>query len=264
MKRIIIALEAMAHEFVMNTNPPNIIEFFGGMNIHPAVTWGLGSRPSAAAYMGGMLPVCSIPQCYHRQIQINWSNPFFMSLMKKHTDKVMMMTSNGWTVEIMLPWIDSDLKKRNLDWITFRKDEPPAEDMIDYFLEEQSKYNSYFAYFQLFETHYPFTAPNVPVYDNEPIEERMKYRKDAMLYLDKQIGRIFKEVGDKAEIVLCSDHNLPPLIVSAANDTPAPQTILSFIATNFTETEKTYDGDHEEWAKEVWLKEKLQQDLEEY
>lgn len=253
-KRIMIVLEAMSNEFVLNSNPPNIMKFFGAKNIHPAVTWGLGSRPSAAAYAGGMLPVCSIPQCYHRQIGINWCNPFFLTLMKEQTKRQFFLTSNGWTLEIFLPWMEREQIELNFKWIEMRKDTAPAEEMVDYFLKEQKKVDSYFTYFHFFESHYPFHGPNVPRYSGESIEERMKYRKDSLMYVDEQVGRILDACWDDAKIVICSDHNLPPLIVSAANDTPAPQTILSFIATNFTEIEKTYSGNHEAWAKEIWLR----------
>ena len=251
-KRIMIVLEAMAHEFIMNSQPPNIMKYFGAENIHPAVTWGLGSRPSAGAYSGGMLPVCSIPQCYHRQIGINWCNPFFLTLMKAQTQKQFYLTSNGWTLELFLPWMTPEQRELCFKWIEMRKNTAPAKEMIDYFLKEQQGLDSYFVYFHLFETHYPFHGPDIPPHKGESIEERMKYRKDALMYVDEQIGRIFDECGSDAKIVLCSDHNLPPLIVSAANDVPSPKTFLSFIATNFTEVEKTYEGDHLEWARKVW------------
>jgi len=249
-----VVLEAMSNEFVLNTNPPNIMKYFGAENIHPAVTWGLGSRPSCGAYLGGMLPVCSIPQCYHRQIGIDWCNPFFLTIMKETTEKQLFLTSNGWTLELMLPWMNREQIEKNFEWVEMRKSTYPSKDIIDYFLQEIKGVDRYYAYLHLFETHYPFHGPNIPPYSGEGIEERMKYRKESLLYVDEQVGRLLDVCWEEANIVLCSDHNLPPLIVSAANDTPAPQTILSFIATNFKEVDKTFKGDHLEYAQSMWSK----------
>ena len=250
-KRIMIALEAMSHEFIMEAQPKNITRWFEADNIHPAVTWGLGSRPSCAAYLGGMLPICQIPECYHRQIATNWANPFFLSILRDTTRKLLFFTSNGWTLEPMLPWMDKKQIADNFHWIE-GKAQAPSKEMVKVFLEEEMMLDAYYAYFHFAETHYPFHGPGIPPPSGESIEERMKYRKPALDFVDSALGPLFIQCWDDAEIVLCSDHNLPPLVVSAANDTPSPKTMLSFIATNFTTTEKTYDGDHLEWAKKRW------------
>jgi len=244
-KRIHVVLEAMDYNYIMDVQPPNIMRY----DVHPAVTWGVGSRPSAAAYLGGMLPICQIPECYHRQIEINWCNPFFLTVLKQKVDKLFLLTSNGWTLELMLPWIDKEQKKLNLKWVEFRSEELPAREMINYFLQEKDKYDSYYAYIHLFETHWPFHAPGLP--------RNGKHRKEALLYVDEQLGSLFDECDKEAKIVISSDHNLPPKEVSAAFDVPSPRTLLSFIATNFTHIEKLYPGDHLEFAKKIWLGDKV-------
>ena len=152
-RKIMLVLEAMNHQFIMDSMPKNIMKYFKD-DIHPSVTWGLGSRPSAAAYLGGMLPVCSIPQCHHRQIGINWCNPFFLSLMKEFTQEQFYLTSNGWTLELMLPWMNDEQIRKNFEWVSMRKTTYPSADMIDYFLEKREGLDSYYAYIHLFETHY--------------------------------------------------------------------------------------------------------------
>ena len=240
MKRIHIVLEALDYNYLQNVKPPNIMK----LDPHPAVTWGLGSRPATGAFLGGMLPICQIPNCYHRKIELNWCNPFFLTIMKQKTEKLFLLCANGWSLELALPWIDKEQIKKNLEWIKFRPNQLAAEDMTTYFLEKQRKYKSYYAYIHFFETHYPFHAPNLP--------RNGKHRKEALLYVDEQVGRILKECKD-AYIVISSDHNLPPRIVSAAFDVPAPQTMLSFIATNFKEIPKTFEGNHIEFAESIWL-----------
>lgn len=243
MKRIHIVLEAIAHDYLIEQAPKNITGYFD--EIHPAVTWGLGSRPSCGAYIGGMLPICQIPQCHHRVTQKRWSNPFFMTTMLHETDKPFLLTSNGWTLELLLPWMNFEQQKLNFEWVEMRKDMLPAKDMVEHFLSGSEDLSSYYAYIHLFETHYPFHAPGLP--------RNGEHRAEALEYVDKQIGRIFDE-RDDADIVLTSDHNLPPHIVSAAEDVPAPKTMLSFIATNFTECEETYEGDHLEYARRIYLR----------
>jgi hypothetical protein len=235
-----IVLEAMDYNYLMDVQPPNIMKY---LDPHPAVTWGLGSRPSTGAYTGGMLPVCQIPNCYHRQIGINWCNPFFMHLMKEYMKRRFLLCSNGWSLELLIPWMESlGQIQANLKWIEMRKETEVAKEMVDYFLADRE--DPFYAYFHFFETHYPFHAPGYP--------RDGTARKEALLYVDEQIGRILEDCIDDVDIVMCSDHNLPPQIVSAAFDVPAPRTMLSFIATNFKEIEKTYPGDHLKWMQEKY------------
>jgi len=239
MRRIHIVLEALDYNYLQEVQPPNIMS----LEVHPAVTWGLGSRPSTGAYMGGMLPVCQIPMCYHRQIGIHWCNPFFMTMMREQ-GKLFLLCGNGWSLELLLPWMDMEQRAMNLRWVEFKGDKLASEEMVDYFLGNKDRYENYYAYIHFFETHYPFVAPGLP--------RNGQHRREALLYVDEQVGRIIRDCPD-SRIVICSDHNLPPRVVSAAFDVPAPQTMLSFIATNFREIPKTYEGDHLEWAKKVWL-----------
>jgi len=128
-------------------------------------------------------------------------------------------------------------------WAHDNHEKLPFEQFVNYFLEEKQYYESYFALLWGFESHHPFYSP------------KGHDRKEALLFLDEQIGRVLDECRG-AEIVICSDHNLPPRIVSAASDVPAPKTMLSFIATNFKET-KSYAElgvDPHKLAKERWLK----------
>jgi len=242
LKRIIIVLEALDYNYLLEVNPPNIMSL---EDVHPAVSFALGSRPATGALIGGMLPTCQIPMCYHREIREKWCNPFFLTMMREFTEKQFYLCSNGWSLELLLPWMDEEQRKLNFKWIEMREEGLQASRMVDYFLREKEKVNTYFAYIHLFETHYPFCAPGLP--------RDGTHRREALLYVDEQVGRILKEC-DEAEIVICSDHNLPPHIVSAAYDVPSPKTMLSFIVTNFKETEKTYKHDHLKYAKEIWLK----------
>ncbi len=248
--KIHIVMEALDYAYLENEQPPNIMG--ADWEVHPAVTWGLGSRPSTGAYMGGMLPVCQIPECYHRNIGLHWCNPFFMTMMREFMNRTFLLCANGWSLELLLPWMEQEQIKLNLGWVEMRKEVEVATEMVDYFLKEKENpdfggVKPYYAYLHLFETHYPFHAPG---YDRDGSTES---RRAALMYVDEQIGRILDACWDEADIILCSDHNLPPRIVSAAFDTPAPKTMLSLIATNFKEIPKTYEGDHLAWAKRIWI-----------
>ena len=239
--KIHIVLEALDYNYIQEVQPPNLLR----LDVHPAVTWGLGSRPSTGAYLGGMLPVCQLPECKHRQIGINWCNPFFLTMMREFTDRQFFLCSNGWSLELMLPWMDREQVQLNLDWIEMKRDTEVAKEMTDFFLEERKGIRSYYAYLHYFETHHPFCAPGFP--------RDGTARREALLYVDEQVGRVLDACIEEANIVICSDHNLPPQIVSAAFDVPSPKTMLSFIATNFEDVPKTYDGDHLEWARRFYL-----------
>jgi len=236
-KRIIMVLEALAYEYIVEVSPPNIMK----LDPHPAVGWGLGSRPASGAIVGGMLPVCLYPQCYHREIKDKWASPFFLTTLQKVVDRIFLLCPNGWALELLLPWMSKEERKLNLYWLDHHE-LLPARMITDYFLKEKDKYNSYFALLWFFETHYPFYSP------------KGHDRKEALLFLDEQVGRVCDSCKD-AEIIVCSDHNLPPKIVSAATDVPAPKTMLSFIASNFETTKdwKELGVDPHKIAKERWL-----------
>jgi len=207
---------------------------------HPAVAWGLGSRPSCGALVGGMLPVCQIPFCYHRTIKDRWSSPFFLTMVSK-MGKVFLLCPNGWSLELLLPWIDKEQTKLNFYWHDHHE-ELPAKHMTDYFLSHKDKHEDYFALLWFFESHWPFYST------------KGHDRREALLFLDEQVGRVVDGCGD-AEIVVCSDHNIPPRIVSAATDIPSPKTMLSFIASTFKST-KTWEElgmDAHKIAKEEWV-----------
>lgn len=260
MKRMILVLEALDYNYLQEVQPPNIMKL---EDLHPAVSFAVGSRPATGALLGGMLPICQIPMCYHRDIQGAWSNPYYMTTMKLKTEKQFYLCSNGWSYEIMLPWIESKEERAlNFKWIF--EDKYHAPEMTDYFLSQKDKYDSYFAYIHFMETHYPFNSPMLEKVKEEAKEKKVSIdmenlgrdlRKASLLFVDKQVGRILDACKD-TQIVLCSDHNLPPNIVSAAYDVPSPRTMLSFIATTFKDAE-WYDRvlgiDVVKLAKEYWL-----------
>lgn len=236
MKRILIVLEASAYDFIAEINPPNINK----LNPHPAVSFGLGSRPATAALLGGLLPVCQIPNCYHRDIAKTWANPFFLSSVKEQTKRQFYLCPNGWSLEILLPWMVPEEVKLNFYWHD-NHELLPAKLQTDYFLENVDKYESYFAYIHFFECHHPFYSP-----------EGTGDRKASFLWCDEQVGRIVDHCKD-AEIVVCSDHNIPPGRVSAATDVPSPVTMLSFFASNITKPIPWKVNPHE-IAKRMWIR----------
>lgn len=238
MKRIIIALECLAYNYIQEVQPPNILK----LDPHPAISFGVASRPSAAALMGGILPVCQIPECYHRTIKDKWSNPFFLTTMQELTEKQFYLCANGWIIEILLPWMDEEQRKLNFYWHDRHK-HLPAKEMTDYLIKNAKRHDTFFAYLHYFESHWPFYSP-----------KGQGDREDAVLFLDGQVGRILDNFGD-CEIVLTSDHNIPPRKVSAAYDIPSPSTMLCFIATNFKETKnwKEMGIDVMKLVREKWL-----------
>ena len=235
MKRIIVVLEALAHDYIMEVEPSNLMR----LDVHPAVSFGLGSRPATAALMGGMLPVCQIPECYHRDIREKWSNQFFFTTIRKITERQFYLCPNGWSLEVLLPWMNREDAKLNFKWL-YSHQSLPSREIVDYFLEGKQGYRSYFAYLHFFESHWPFYSP------------KGHDRREALLFLDQQVGRVL-DACKEAEIIVCSDHNLPPRVVSAAADVPSPKTMLSFIASNFKDSEE-WDVDSDSLAKEVWLR----------
>jgi hypothetical protein len=240
MKRILICLEAMAHSYIIENN----IESLMKLNPHPAVAFGLGSRPSAAALMGGMLPVCQIPRCHHRKLREVWNSPWFLSTMQQTTDKQYYLVGNGWIIEIFLPWMTQEQINKCFEWHDTH-DKCPSTDIVDYFLKDSKDLDSYFAYLHFFESHFPFYSP-----------KGTGNRKRSVEFVGEQVQRVIK-ARPEAEIVIVSDHNIPPMIESAAYDVPAATTMLSFIACNEQATKgkvwKELGIEPFEIAKKLWM-----------
>ena len=231
-------MECLDYNYIREVEPENIL----GLDPDPAVSFGVGSRPAAAALMGGMLPVCQIPDCYHRTIKDKWSNPFFLTSMKRVTEKQFYLVANGWIIEILLPWMDLEQRKLNFYWHD-RHEELPAREMTEYFIQNTERHESFFGYLHYFESHWPFYSP------------KGHDRRESVLFLDEMVGKILDHHNHDSEIILTSDHNIPPQRVSAAYDVPSPRTMLSFIATNFKETRSWAEMGIEgiEVAREEWL-----------
>lgn len=246
MKRLLITIEAIAHDYIQELDLPFLAN---KVDTHPAVSFGLGSRPAVAALMGGMLPVCQIPDCNHRDVRTTWANPYFLTHTRTMTDKQFFLTSNGWMIEILLPWCTKEQRLLNFKWSNDHMVCPSVE-MIDWFLEKTDDLDSYFGYVHIFESHHPWYFPGRPHGDARP-----EYREKAVRYADTLVEKLFNARKDEAEIVICSDHNEPPRKVSAANDVPSAKTMLSFFACN----DLAYEGqkwvhDHNQWAQEQWAK----------
>lgn len=241
MRRIIIAVECLDYNYIQTIQPENILK----LDPHPAVAFGVGSRPSAAALMGGMLPVCQIPQCHHRIVKDKWSNPYFLTCMKEVTEKQFYLVANGWIIEILLPWMTPEQRKLNLYWHD-RHEELPGKDITEYFLKNSEGLESFFAYLHYFESHWPFYSPQ---------GHGDGHREDAVKFVDSQIGKILDQYSKDTEIILTADHNIPPRRVSAAYDVPSPSTMLAYIATNFKETKswKELNVDPMEIVRKRWM-----------
>ena len=228
MKRILICLEAMDYNFIIE----NKFKTLMSLDPHPAVAFGLGSRPSAAALLGGMLPVCQIPHCDHRKLRDIWNSPFFMTLLREVTSAQYFLCPNGWILELLLPWMPQEHRNLNFKWHDDHESCPSTE-LVEYFLKDSKELDNYFAYLHLFESHWPFYSP-------EGTGDRVR----STYFLDSLVKRVIEE-RPEAEIVVVSDHNLPPRITSAAEDVPAATTMLSFFACN----ETAYEG--KPWSKLV-------------
>ncbi len=248
MKRILISVEALAHDYIQELELPFLAK---KMEAHPAVSFGLGSRPAAAALMGGMLPVCQIPQCGHRIVRYNWADPYFLTHMKHLTERQFFLTANGWMLEIVLPWMSYDQRIRNFEWSN-NPGKCPSQEIVEYFLASTKELDSYFGYLHLYESHYPWFYPGKP----EPLYDPGD-RETAVRYVDGLVAKVFNARKDEAEIVICSDHNEPPRKVSAAEDVPSPKTMLSFFVCNdlAKNGKRVYLGN--EWAQQQWIKKNI-------
>ena len=219
MRLIFIVIEACDYQIVMNANMPNL----QSLDPHPATAFGIASRPSTAAIVGGVIPVCNIAGCHHREIKQKLNSPFFLSAMSQITEKQLYLCPNGWSLEILLPWMSREQRELNFKWHDSHQ-QLPAKEETDYFLKERKKYDSYFAYIHYFESHAPFYSPK-GIGDPEA----------SLAFIDEQIGRILNECSGDSFILAMSDHGRPPKPEEGAVfSLPSPKTMLSFIASNFT------------------------------
>lgn len=195
-RRIICVVEAtdINRIYQYESVIPNIMS----LEVHPAQAWGTGSRPAGAAILGGMLNICQYPEdsCSkkHRTTKQKWSHPFFLEAIEAVTERQYLLTGNGWTLGAIFAYVDP--RDRQLCWY-MHDNHPklPEKDMVDYFLKDRKKYDSYFAMLWFFSTHAPFYSPK----GTGDIES-------SYAFVDKQIGKILDKCSAEAEIwVQCYD-----------------------------------------------------------
>ena len=111
MRTILVAIECCEYEWLKKVNTPNIDSLELGP--HPAYSFGATTRAAVPALLGGFLPKCTINDCAHNKVR--WTNPFFLTSLKKITN-LYLGVPNGWALEYLLPFMNDDLRKKNLMW----------------------------------------------------------------------------------------------------------------------------------------------------
>lgn len=198
MRVILVAVECLEYDFLKECNTPNI----DSLNPHPAMSYGSTTRAAVPAILGGLIPECI---CRCEEHKLKWVNPFFLTDLKRKTN-LLLYINNGWVFELLTPFMPPWLRQKNLEWHQ-RHNYCPTEEMIDDFISRNL--NNYFAYFHVIETHPPFY---VPATKGKSVGEVNKYktynerRKEAVEWVDSQIGRLMEL--DYDAMVICADHAL--------------------------------------------------------
>ena len=204
-KTIFIVIECVDFDYLSSIRPKNIMS----LEPHPARSFGATSRASIAAILGGFIPSCRYPNCYHHQI--HFQDPFFLTNLKR--DRFLYLAvPNGWALELLRPYIHDDLWSKLIR--LHNKHSPyTTRELIEDFLKIEKDLDKYFAYFHVMETHEPFYCPdNIVEYDER--------RKAALLWIDEVIEPLLEL---DAFTLIMSDHNLE-------HDVPTCETIEAFIA----------------------------------
>jgi len=190
MRLIMIVIECLSYEFLMKCDCPNI----KSLDPHPAKSYGRTTRAAVGALLGGILPTCLVPGCFHNRIRLQ--NPFFLTDMRK--TNLYLYMPNGWFMEFLKAFMPDWLWKKMLYYNVHGFN---SKEMIDDFLSRVPE--DYFAYFHIMETHPPFfdgTDTELP-----KREGVMNVRKRAVEYVDK----IIKPLIDlDCNLIVTSDHNL--------------------------------------------------------
>jgi len=188
MRTIMICIECLEHDFLMKCNAPNI----KSLDPHPAKSYGRTTRAAVGALLGGFLPTCTIPNCFHNKIRLE--SPFFLTDLKRKTNLFLYMP-NGWFMEFLKPFMPNWL------WdmmVYFNRNGFDSRKMIEDFLSR--KPTNYFAYFHIMETHPPFFDGTGPCPKGK---EFVETRKRAVEYVDK----IIKPLIDlDCNLIVTSDH----------------------------------------------------------
>jgi hypothetical protein len=174
----------------MKCNVPNI----KSLNPHPAKSYGRTTRASVAALLGGFLPTCLVPNCYHNRIKLE--NPFFLTDLKKKTE-IFLYVPNGWIMEFLKPFMPGWLWNK---MVFYNKNGFNSEEMIKDFLNKKPE--NYFAYFHIMETHPPFFTGTGECPRGEEFTET---RRKAVEYVDKIIKPLIEIDGN---VIVTSDHAL--------------------------------------------------------
>lgn len=223
-KKILVALECCDSEFLQKVDTPNLDSMESG--VHPAYSPGVTTRAAVAAFMGGILPDCIVKDCsYHK---FRWTNPFFMTDLKKKTN-LYVGCPNGWALELLVPYMSEELKKKNLYWMESHQ-YLPSEMILDDF--ESRDYDDYFMYLHVQENHPPYFHPDWKgvkpgdINKRDDIPEPPERRKMAVEWVDREIiGRILDYDFD--QLVVCGDHALEHNVPQVHIDSPRDDEVES-------------------------------------
>lgn len=220
MKTILVAIECCSFDYLQKYKTPNIDSMELGP--HPASSFGSTTRAAVSALLGGFLPKCNVEGCKHNQVR--WTNPFFLTNMKKKTN-LYLGIPNGWVLELLIPFMNAELRKNNLYWHN-QHENLVSQMILSNF--EQMNYDDYFFYLHVMESHPPFYHPQWKGVKPSQINKRKDLpdpdtrRKMSVEWIDQKIiGRILKY--DYEQFVIVSDHPLK-------HDIPEPEPV--FIASD--------------------------------
>jgi hypothetical protein len=195
----------MDFDYLVKVRPKNITKF----DPHPAKSFGATSRAAISAILGGFLPHCRYPNCYHHQIHL--PDPYFLTNLK--ADRFLYLAvPNGWCLELLKPFIYDELWNK-LSQMHTKHTPYTTKELVDDFLKIVPKHDKYFAYFHVMETHPPFYTP-------EKIDDTEERRKSALLWIDEVIKPLLEL--DSFTLIM-ADHNLE-------HDFPTGNTLDVFIA----------------------------------
>jgi len=199
--RIIICLECIDYAYLKECHTPNI----DSLNPHPAISYGAITRAAVPAILGGLLPVCTIDGCYHREQIKNWSNPFFLTHYKEK-GHLFLYVPNGWVYEYIRHFMTPEFKKKWWFWHNNHHLQP-TKLMVEDFLEQLPKLEKpYLAYFHCMETHPPFYPPGPVKELPAGSPEWWERRKKAVEFVDQAIKPLLEIDCD--DLIIIADHNI--------------------------------------------------------
>lgn len=190
-KELLIILDSIGYDLFNEVQPENMMKIG---ELHKAHSHGCWTLPSITTFFAGILPTCTIENCYHNKIFE--AHPYFVEEITRNK-YVYISTSNGWMWKQMLSINRVGYYPKTYDYSQCTPE--IVQDILN-----RNKNITYFHMMLLMETHQPYAIQKNQTFNTWDNMKILKQRQiTALKHLDKTLKPI---LTPEYNIIITADH----------------------------------------------------------